>query len=163
MSERFLARATKPTRTSTECYVEGWSSTGRTAIAKPSFPTMLVAETPRPWPLNARTARERRRRMAAVPRTGRTHPVPRAKTGGRGGDVPSGVFFSFWRTGCCSTQGCKWEHRANPNKGKGGKGGSRNPSTDSKGPQKAPRLHQRTLQVPRSRELQARGPVPVTP
>ena len=62
--------------------------------------------------------------------------TPRAKSKGRGKgeEAPSGVCFSFWRTGSCSTQGCKWEHRANPNKGKGGKGGSRNPSTDSKGP-----------------------------
>ena len=91
--------------------------------------------------------------------------TPRAKSKGRGKgeEAPSGVCFSFWRTGACSTQGCKWEHRANPNKGKGGKGGRRNPSTDSKGPPEGPRLHQRALQVPRSRELQARGPVPIPP
>ena len=47
--------------------------------------------------------------------------TPRAKSKGRGKGygAPPGVCFSFWRTGSCSTQGCKWEHRANPQKGKG--------------------------------------------
>ena len=67
--------------------------------------------------------------------------TPRANGRGKGDDAPSGVCFSFWRTGACSTQGCKWEHRANPNKIKGGKSGRRNPSTDSKGNTlKPPRL-----------------------
>jgi hypothetical protein len=53
--------------------------------------------------------------------------TPRAKSRGRGKgeDAPSGVCYSFWRTGKCGTQNCKYEHRANPNPGKQNDGRNR--------------------------------------
>ena len=62
--------------------------------------------------------------------------TPRAKSNGRGkgDDAPQGLCFSLWRTGSCSTQGFKYEHRANPQKGKAGKGGSRGSSAGSNQP-----------------------------
>jgi hypothetical protein len=63
--------------------------------------------------------------------------IPRGKSRGRGkgDDAPAGVCFSFWRTGKCSTQGCKWEHRANPNPGRQ-ENGSRASSRNSNAPKR---------------------------
>ena len=44
--------------------------------------------------------------------------------------------MSFWRTGSCSAQGCMWEHRASPQKGIAGTGGSRGSSVGSTAPRK---------------------------
>ena len=71
-------------------------------------------------------------------RTGRRRRGRRAKVAAKATTPPQSVCFSFWRTGSCSTQGCKYEHRANPQKGKAGKGGSRGSSAGSNQPKKAP-------------------------
>ena len=89
--------------------------------------------------------------------------TPRGKSRGwgKGDDAPDGVCFSFWWTGKCTTQNCKYEHRANPNPGKRDRGGSRASSPRLECAAETAWLYRRSLQVLAVGNMSLRRPVPL--